>query len=113
MPLRFTSCLLLSILAALLFAAPTAFPSKSRAAGPDSKPDKLWVFVGIYTAKASKGIYRLELDLATGKLSDPVLAAEAVSPSFLAIHPNRRYLYAVTETSDFGGKRSGAVSAFA
>ncbi|HEV3443148.1 MAG TPA: lactonase family protein [Gemmataceae bacterium] len=104
----------------LLCIAPTLFipmaiflMSLSPASAKDSKPEKLWVFVGTYTAKTSKGIYRLELDLGTGKLSDPTLAAEVVSPSFLAIHPNQRYLYAVTETSDFGGKRSGAVSAFA
>ena len=47
----------------------------------------------------------LHVDSETGKLSAPVLAAEVVSPSFLAIHPNHRFLYAVTETSDFGGKR--------
>jgi len=95
-------------LSAMLLCTPTG-----SAADKDSKPEKLWVFVGTYTAKTSKGIYRLELDLGTGKLSDPTLAAEVVSPSFLAPHPNQRYLYAVTETSDFGGKRSGAVSAFA
>src|SRR6266436_3629606 len=78
----------------------------------EAKPDKYWVFVGTYTSKESKGIYRLELDMETGKLSEPELAAEVVSPSFLAIHPNRRFLYAVTESSDFGGKKSGAVSAF-
>jgi 6-phosphogluconolactonase len=85
------------------------------AAAPDKgeKPDKLWVYVGTYTGKASKGIYRLELDLATGKLTPRGLAAEATNPSFLAIHPNRRFLYAVSEVGSFGGKKSGAVGAFA
>ncbi len=33
------------------------------------------------------------------------------NPSFLALHPNHRFLYAVGEVADFGGKRAGAVSA--
>lgn len=71
------------------------------------------VYVGTYTWKGSKGIYLLEMDLATGKLSEPTLAAETANPSFLALHPSRQYLYAVGEIGDFGGKKSGAVSAFA
>jgi 6-phosphogluconolactonase len=74
-----------------------------------ANPEKLWVFVGTYTNPKSKGIYRLELDLATGKLADLKLAAESPSPSFLAIHPSGKYLYAVGE----GGAKSGSVSAFA
>jgi 6-phosphogluconolactonase len=53
------------------------------------------------------------LDLATGKLSEPVLAADATNPTFLAIHPNHRFLYAVGEIENFGGKKAGGVSAFA
>lgn len=74
--------------------------------------EKLWVFVGTYTqGTGSKGIYRLELDPATGTLSAPVVAAETVNPSFLAIHPSKKSLYAVGEIS--GGAKSGAVVAFA
>jgi 6-phosphogluconolactonase len=108
-----SSCLLECPCAHTLIAALVAVPILlSTARAGDSPPEKVWLFVGTYTAKTSKGIYRLELDMKTGKLSAPVLAAEIVSPSFLAIHPTRRYLYAVTETEDFGGKSSGAVSAF-
>src|SRR5262249_44787044 len=35
------------------------------------------------------------------------------NPSFLAIHPSQRYLYAVSEVAEVGGKKTGAVSAFA
>src|SRR5262249_53964110 len=55
----------------------------------------------------------LELDLATGKLSEPKLAVETVNPSFLALHPSGRYLYAVNEVETFRKKKAGAVSAFA
>ncbi|HEY7312199.1 MAG TPA: lactonase family protein [Gemmataceae bacterium] len=83
------------------------------ALGADKEPakmDKLWVYLGTYTGGKSKGIYRCELDLASGKLSEPMLAAETKNPSFLAVHPRHRYLYAVGELS---GPKGGAVSAFA
>src|SRR5262249_38812893 len=96
--------LLLVLLPAVLFAEQPA---------GQAKPDKLWVYIGTYTQKGSKGIYRCELDPATGKLSAPVVAGQTANPSFLAIHPNHRFLYAVGEISDFGGKKTGAVSAFA
>jgi 6-phosphogluconolactonase len=74
---------------------------------------KLWVYAGTYTGGKSKGIYRLELDLASGKLSAATLAGKAVNPSFLAIHPSGRFLYSVDEISNFHGARVGALSAFA
>jgi 6-phosphogluconolactonase len=40
------------------------------------------------------------------------LAAESENPSFLALHPNRRFLYAVNEISNFEGHSTGSVSAF-
>jgi 6-phosphogluconolactonase len=52
------------------------------------------------------------LDLATGALTEPTLAAGIVSPSFLAVHPKRTFLYAVNEVSNFDGGVTGAVSAF-
>ena len=72
--------------------------------------ESLPVYFGTYTRQedSSKGIYRSVLDLETGKLSAPVLAAEAKNPSFLEIHPNGRFLYAVSEA---GG--AGSVSAYA
>ncbi|MGH7201919.1 MAG: lactonase family protein [Planctomycetaceae bacterium] len=87
----------------------TAVASERQQAG------KLRVYFGTYTrGGASRGIYLSELDLATGKLTDPQLAAEAVNPSFLALHPSGRFLYAVGEISEVGGrKNSGGVTAFA
>jgi 6-phosphogluconolactonase len=72
--------------------------------------ESLRVYVGTYTRgeNSSKGIYSSVLNLETGRLSDPVLAAEARHPSFLEIHPNGRFLYAVSEA---GGE--GSVSAYA
>ena len=77
--------------------------------GSVADPEKFWVFVGTYTGRTqSKGIYRMEFDPASGKLSEPTLAAELDNPSFLAIHPTHRYLFAVNEISgkDAGAKKS-------
>jgi 6-phosphogluconolactonase len=74
--------------------------------------DELWVYFGTYTRGESRGIYQSRLDLATGRLQAPVLAAETTNPSFLAVHPRRPLLYAVGEMASFEGKRTGAVSAF-
>ncbi|MFQ6034280.1 MAG: lactonase family protein [Sedimentisphaerales bacterium] len=72
--------------------------------------ESLPVYFGTYTwpENSSKGIYRSILDLETGKLSAPVLVAKAKNPSFLEIHPNGKFLYAVSEA---GG--AGSVSAYA
>ena len=74
---------------------------------------KMRVYIGTYTGKSSQGIYTLTLNLADGSLTRPDLAAELVSPSFLAIHPSGKYVYAVGEIADFQGKKAGAVSALA
>jgi 6-phosphogluconolactonase len=76
-------------------------------------PAKMRVYLGTYTGKTSKGIYLSTLDLASGRLSTPEVAAELTSPSFLAIHPSGKYLYAVGEIENFQGKKTGAVSALA
>ena len=55
------------------------------------------LYIGTYTWYSSRGIYRSGLDLGTGALSPTNLAGTATSPSFLALHPNRKFLYAVNE----------------
>ena len=73
---------------------------------------EFWVYYGCYTGgkNGSKGIYRSKFDNATGKLSAAELAAEMESPSFVNIHPNGKFLYAVGEGN---GKEGGPVVAFA
>ena len=71
-----------------------------------------WVLVGTYTRGDSKGIYVLRLDGESGKLS-PAAEVEAVNPTFLAVHPSGRYVYAVGEFGKFEGRPTGAVTAYA
>ncbi|MBY0523520.1 MAG: lactonase family protein [Gemmataceae bacterium] len=100
----------LFLFTAFLLAVAAVTAERSSAA---DKADKYWVYVGTYTGKDSKGIYRFDFDPATGKLTNKALAGEIVSPSFLAIHPNHKFLYSVNEVGTFNGKKAGAVSAFA
>jgi 6-phosphogluconolactonase len=81
--------------------------------GRDMSPRNYFVYVGTFTAKSSKGIYRMKLDGATGRLSEPELAAESDSPSFLVLRPDGKFLYCVNEVDKHDGKPGGAVSAFA
>jgi 6-phosphogluconolactonase len=69
-------------------------------------------YIGTYTGGSSQGIYVTQFDSASGKIGDARLAAETRNPSFLAIHPTGKYLYAVGELEEFEGEKSGAVTAF-
>src|ERR1700682_1895534 len=93
-----------SLLIALLIFA-VAAGSADRAAANR----KYLVFVGTYTTKTeSKGIYGYEFDADTGKLTPRGAAAETRDPSWVAVHPGGKFLYAANEA----GKAS-TLSAFA
>lgn len=82
------------------------------AQAPNSKARDMILYVGTYTSgeSKSKGIYIHKFDGATGRLS-PFSVVEGVEePSFLTTRG--RYLFAVNETMEFGGLKSGTVSAF-
>lgn len=70
------------------------------------------LFVGTYTGPNSQGIYRIDFDAAKGTLGEPALAAKMTNPSFLAIHPDGKKLYAVGEVGESGKRKGGAVAAF-
>lgn len=104
---RLCSILCLSILSLI---AVGLTPVSSKAA-PTSQ--KFLVYVGTYTNHGSKGIYSYRFDSSTGKLASLELAAESEAPSFLAISPSGKFLYAVNELEKYNGQPTGAVSAFA
>jgi 6-phosphogluconolactonase len=111
---RHVSTLLAAALALCAAAAFAAAPAPAAS----SHPGSLRVYVGTYTSgrlkgEQSKGIYRLRLDLATGALTPEGAPTQTVNPSFLALHPSGRLLYAVNELGDKRGAPGGAVSAFA
>ena len=100
---------ILALLASLSLTLADGNPTRP---SPHAQGGAVALYIGTYTDGTSKGIYRAVFDPATGQLTTPMLAVEAVNPSFLARHPARPVLYAVSETSSGPGK-AGAVVAFA
>jgi 6-phosphogluconolactonase len=73
-----------------------------------------FVYFGTYTQGASKGIYAYRFQPAAGKLTTLGLAAETPNPSFLALHPSGRFLFAANEhEAGDGPGKNNSVSAFA
>lgn len=86
----------------LAFLAPAAFAG-----------DNYLVYFGTNTGKnGSKGIYVARFNAATGALTQPELAAEAGNPGFVAIHPSKKYLYAIGDVTAADGKKGGGIRAF-
>ena len=100
--------------AILLFSAASLLFFATAASAQKRTPNKPYlVYVGTYTNKTeSKGIYAYLFDPGVGKLTSLGVAAESEDPSFLAVHPSGKYLYAVNEIDHFGARKSGAVSSF-
>jgi len=109
---------ILRVLFAAIFALAGASGLSDEAATPKTPAaavrEALRVFVGTYTGGESRGIYRFEIDAASGSvIAGPSLAGVSENPSFLALHPSGKFLYAVNEAGNFRGGKTGAVSAFA
>jgi 6-phosphogluconolactonase len=73
------------------------------------------VYVGTNTQGDGhgKGIYAYRYDANSGKTSLLGVAVETTNPSWVALHPSGRFLYAVNEVGNYQGRNSGGVSAFA
>jgi 6-phosphogluconolactonase len=100
-----------AIVISILLAVPLTFSIASSAA----TGGKYFLYIGTYTEQGgtSKGIYVYRFDARTGKVTALGLAGQSVNPSFLTIHPNQKFVYAVNEIGNYQGKKSGGVSAFA
>lgn len=68
--------------------------------------------VGTYSVRGSEGIYTLRFDPKTGKLTPVSSVKNTRSPSFVAIRPGGKFLYAVNEADGAGATRAGAISAY-
>jgi 6-phosphogluconolactonase len=88
--------------------------AERRAVRDEAQADGDLLYVGTYTEGGrSEGIYLVRMDSRSGHLRRVGSVAAGANPSFLAIHPNGRVLYAVNELEQYKGRRTGAVSAFA
>ena len=73
------------------------------------------VFIGTYTeheGSQSRGIYLYRMNPISGELTFEWEVRGVINPSYVAIHPTRRFLYAVNEVRNFAGEETGGVSAF-
>jgi len=68
------------------------------------------LIIGTYTSGKSEGIYIYDFDSKTGD-NNFVSAIKSSNPSFLAVSPDKKYLYAVNEDAD-SVNNGGMVSAF-
>ena len=88
--------------------------SKRLASREESQLDDELLYVGTYTDDGrSDGISLIRIDRRSGQLRLVGSVAAGANPSFLAIHPNGRVLYAVNEVEQYNERATGAVSAFA
>jgi 6-phosphogluconolactonase len=85
----------------------------STAAAEDKDANKLLVFVGTYTSGPDEGVYTCELDTKTGAIKKLAASGNVKGPSFVALHPNHKFLYAVSEVADYKDSNTGAVTSFA
>jgi 6-phosphogluconolactonase len=98
---------LLAIL--IVVSAPLLMLTSAPAAKNGTAKGQYLAYVGTYTTKTdSKGIYAFRFDATTGQLTAIGIAAETRDPSWVAVHPGGKFLYAANEA----GKAS-TVSAFA
>ena len=72
-----------------------------------SQGQQKYLFIGTYTENAQQGIHVLKFDENTAETKE-VSVTPSVNPSYLAISPDNKFLYAVNEN----GGGNGAVSAY-
>lgn len=73
-------------------------------------------YVGTYTGAAGsgsngEGIYLFEMNQASGELTHRKLVASTPNPSWIVVHPSRKFLYTVNEVKDYKAG-TGSVSSF-
>ncbi len=69
-------------------------------------------YVGTYTGPKSEGIHAFRFDTDTGVVEPVGLVAKTANPTFLAVHPDGRHLYAANEVDQWNGKPGGYVTAY-
>ncbi|WP_205504481.1 lactonase family protein [Rufibacter psychrotolerans] len=75
--------------------------------------NEMMVYVGTYAKPDAESIFAYKLNEETGELTRVLGVKGGENPSFLTLSADRKHLYAVNETTEYQGQKSGAVSAFA
>ncbi|MEO8301368.1 MAG: lactonase family protein [Rhizomicrobium sp.] len=79
-------------------------------------------YIGTYTPdptdprssnNGGQGIYLVNIDDATGAPSGAKLVAKSLSPTWITLSADHKFLYAVNEVNSFGANKSGSITAYA
>ena len=85
--------------------------TSAMAAAPQTDaPGTVLVYIGSYADEHDEGISLYQLDMHSGQLSRIDGFAGVKNPSFQALHPTRKFLYTVGESSDFDDRHGGSVA---
>ena len=103
---KITFLLMIQLVLTMLAMLPTVTAAKT-------ETEDCIVYIGTYTSGESEGIYAFRLDSDKGTLTRITGVTKSEDPSFVAIHPSGKYVYAVNETSEFMGKPGGGITAYA
>ncbi len=96
------------ILACLALLLPLSFGNLKA-----EEKDMLRLYTGSYATAEEEGIKCYEFDPQSGALTYLTGYSGIENPSFLALHSNGKFLYAVSETDQKEGNLTGGVAAFA
>jgi 6-phosphogluconolactonase len=102
------------------FAALVALATAAGGQQPQAAETASHAYIGTYTRDApggdsgkaqSEGIYVAKVDQETGAL-ELIQTVPSDNPSFLALSPDQRFLFAINEIEDFEGREVGSVEAY-
>ena len=86
--------------------------SVARSARTQAARGSVLAYVGTYSDHG-EGIHLLRQDAATGNLERVKVFPSAVNPTWLALSPDKRFLYSANEISNYEGGSTGSVTAYA
>ena len=99
-----------------------AVAALAAALGAASTAHAARAYIGTYTpdpadprssSNGGQGIYLVNIDDASGAPSGLKLAAKDLSPSWVTLSADHKFLYAVNEVNSFGANKSGSITAYA
>ena len=99
----------ITLLSALALAVAPAF---GEAAPTAPKAKEMLVYVGTYAKENTPGIYIYRMNMDSGELTPAGTVSGLANPTFLAVHPSGKYMYAANELDGYKGSKGGAITSF-
>src|SRR5882724_8938073 len=106
-----------------IFHATAAVAALAAVLGAANTANAARAYIGTYTPDPAEprsgannrgeGIYLVNIDDATGAPSNPKLVAKSLSPSWVVLSADHKFLYAVNEIATYGPNKSGSITAYA